>query len=100
MFFNINTLAMIGTYEDRLVKNTKINGFEIDTVKVLDRSWIYETAVCHKKYRNGNWIIVDSANTKDEAIRVHELWCEKLSKENIGKLYDIFEGIYFETEKE
>ena len=55
---------------------------------------IYETAVQHPKFRNGDWVIINSAMTKEDAQKVHNEMVEFMrNKPNV--LYDIYEDEYF-----
>jgi hypothetical protein len=82
-FFGIN---MIGTYEERKVDNTEINGVVIDTALVTDSDQPYETGIRHPKYNNGKWVIVEMYNTKREARTGHNKWVEIFSKEELPEL--------------
>lgn len=85
---------MVGNYEERVVKNDKLENFELDTALVTDRTWTYETAVKHEDFNYGAWIILQGTNTKDEAIKVHDEWLEKL-KSGVDELRDIYEDKVF-----
>ena len=89
-----NMFGMLGTYPQRMVKNDKFENFILDTARVTDRPWIYETAVSHKEFNNGDWIILQGTDTKDEAIKVHDEWLEKI-KNGVDELRDIFEDKVF-----
>lgn len=70
---------MIGNYEERKVKNTKIdNGSVVDTCRVTDSTQPYETGICSPLYNNNKWIIVELYNTKKEAKKGHDKWVEKM----------------------
>ena len=75
--------------ERALYENT-VNDYHIDTCKVYDRSWNFETGICHPGFRDGCWIIVRGYDTLDEAKSGHAMWCEK-AKIGFQKLYDVFE---------
>ncbi len=83
--------SMSGNYEERKVENTERANFTLDTARVTDRSWIYETAVCHKNFRNNDWIILEGSNTKEEAIEIHNKWLEFLEKDDYNTLTDCYE---------
>lgn len=65
-------IDMLGTYEERNVANFKNDIFEIDTSRVTDRAVPYETAIAHKDFRNGDWIILGWRKTKEEAQKYHD----------------------------
>lgn len=60
-------LTMSGTHAQRVVKNTKRNTFTLDTARVTDRALPYETAVAHKDFNDGDWIVLEWSETKEEA---------------------------------
>ena len=82
---------MYGTYEERKVSNTKRDAFELDTARVTDRPWIYETAVAHKEFRNGDWIVLEGCSSKEEAERMHEKWLGLLDRDDYNILTDCYE---------
>lgn len=90
-------LGMMFNYDERLVENTRINGYEIDTVEVNDRSWQYETAIKHKDINDGKWVVVQGYSSKEEAEKGHEKWVIKCRK-NINTLFDIEENEKYEKE--
>lgn len=93
----IGMLTMMGNYEDRLVRNTKTDEFELDTVAVYDRPWNYETAVRHDDFNDGDWIVLDGCDTKEDAEDMHERWFFKLLS-GVDELTDIFTGEVFNKE--
>ena len=82
------------SYEDRLVKNTQEDDFVVDTARVYDRDWEYEIGVIKEGYNDGEWIIVDSADTKEEAMKKHEKWVSRM-REDIDTLFDIYEKVFY-----
>lgn len=71
-----------------MVKNTQEDDYMVDTVSVPDRTWRYETAVMKDDINDGYWVIVDSADTKEEALEKHEKWVLKI-REGVDELFDI-----------
>lgn len=67
-------LTMWGNHDERAVKNTKTDGFTLDTCLVTDRLWNYETAVKHTGFNNGDWIVLEGCETIEEAEAMHEKW--------------------------
>lgn len=60
-----------GNYEDRLVENTKVNNYTIDTAFTSDYG--YETAI----WKDDNeMIIVERYDTKEQSVDGHKKWCE------------------------
>lgn len=92
MFFDdlYTMFEMSGNYEQRKVDNTKTDVFEVDTVLVTDRDWIYETAVKHKDFNGGDWIVVEGCNDKEEAQAMHDKWVKFMAKDDYDVLTDIW----------
>ena len=67
----ITTAAMYTGDEPRWSKRTEIAGFTLDTREVYDAVWHYETAICHEKYNDGNWIILGGCDTQTDAEKIH-----------------------------
>lgn len=87
-------LTMSGNYEERMVANTKEDDWEVDTVEVTDRSWLYETAVRHPKFRQGSWIVVEGASNIGNAEAMHNRWVE-IMRNNPKIIRDCYEDEYF-----
>lgn len=95
MFENLyGILTMANNYDERKVDNTKTDVFEVDTALVTDRDWTYETAIKHKDFNNGDWIIVEGCYNKEEAQAMHDKWVEIMKKDD----YDIFTDIWLEED--
>lgn len=60
------------------------NGFTVDTSYVEDVEQ-YETAV---QYKNGNWIIVERCDDKEDAQKMHDKWVDEC-KRSPKELFDI-----------
>lgn len=67
-------MNMMDNCEERKVDHYEQDGTTIDTCRVTDSSKDYETGISHPKYNNGDWIIVELYDTKEEAIKGHEKW--------------------------
>jgi len=76
-------MSMAGTYKQRLVENTTINGAEIDTVRVTDSLQPYETAISHESYNSGAWVVVEMYDLKELAEIGHAKWVEIFKKEKL-----------------
>ncbi len=75
-----------GNYEERKVlsySNDKTK-LVIDTCRVSDQPepYHFETGICHPKYKNGGWIIVELYKTEEEAVLGHNKWIREMT----GKL--------------
>jgi hypothetical protein len=82
-------MDMAGTYEQRKVANTKINDAIIDTCAVTDSEQPYETAIQHKAYNEGQWVIVEMYDTKKQSIIGHKKWVNKFKNDLPEKLEDV-----------
>lgn len=87
--------SMMGNYEERNVKNDKCDDFTLDTSEVYDMPWKYETAVAHKDFNGGDWIILEGTDTKEAALEAHAKWFEKLNNTVVDSLKDIVEELLF-----
>ena len=89
---------MLGTYAYRKVDRFETDLFAIDTALVTDRIQPYETAIAHKDFRGGNWIILGWRRTKEEAQKFHDemvkYFCEH--EKEITSITDVWENIEYE----
>lgn len=83
---------MIGNYEERLIGNDKVNGFEVDTVRVTDTGYYAETAIRHPELDDGYWIIVQEYETHEQAEKGHERWVDMLENEKINTIVCVQTG--------
>lgn len=90
-------LTMGGNYDLRVVKNTKRDTFTLDTAMVTDRALPYETAVKHKTFNDGVWIVLEWSKTKEDAEHTHDKWLAKLDA-GVDLLLDVYTGERFEQE--
>lgn len=99
----LGLLYMIGNYEDRKVDRFESDLFTIDTAAITDRDQAYETAIAHKDFRDGNWIILGWRQTKEEAQKFHDEMVAYYTchGETVQKIEDVYEGVmYIRKEKE
>ena len=77
-------LQMFSNYEDR-----KIAGYEsgkgekrvfVSTVEVTDSTEPFETAVAHPLYNNRKLIIVETYDTREEALVGHDKWIKTITQ--------------------
>ena len=85
--------AMAGNYNHRKVERTERDNFILDTVKVYDRDWLYETAVKHKNFYHNNWIILEGCDTEEEAVEMHKKWLKKMERNDFNILTDCYEKV-------
>lgn len=90
MFESLEVLSMIGNYEQRVVDNFKNDLFTVDTAFVTDRQPPYETAVTHKEFNNGNWIILEWSETKEKAQETHNKWVEYFLNNDVQEIQDSY----------
>lgn len=77
------TAEMIDTYEDRMVERYEVEGLIIDTTLVTDSPYPYETAVSHLSYKDGNWIIAETYDTREQAAQGHERWVAVMTADEL-----------------
>ena len=66
------------SYEDRVVGRDEFDWGFISTVKVNDGRKLFETAVKHHDYNEGDMVIVDCYDTKKQAKAGHDRWVTKM----------------------
>lgn len=71
-------MAMRGNYDDRKVGRDDYEWGFISTAYVNDGECDYETAVKHEDYDDGNMVIVDKYETKEDAEKGHKKWIETM----------------------
>lgn len=73
-FFN-----MAYNYEARAIARFEQGDVIIDTCAVIDAAQPYETGVSHPAYNDGDWVIVELYDTKEEAQTGHDKWVETMT---------------------
>jgi hypothetical protein len=86
--FGFGFLGMMGNYEERKVDRYEKDGVVIDTAYVTDGNKQYETAIGHPEFNNGDWIVVESYDTKEEALIGHNKWVETMTHAIPNELRD------------
>ncbi len=83
-----NFLGMMGNYEDRRVDcyDNEESDIFISTAEVTDGKYLYETAVAHPEYNDGELIIVEAYDIKEEAQNGHNKWVELMIGDNLPDL--------------
>jgi len=72
IFLNLKLIMLdANNYEERLVENSKINDFVVDTCYTSDYG--YETAI--NKF-DGDWIVVERYKDKEKSKEGHKKWCK------------------------
>lgn len=79
--FNFSSMA--DNYEDRKVDRYEADKMIIDTASVTDGNQPYETGICHPEYNNGDWVIVEAYDTKEEAQEGHNKWVARMTSGNL-----------------
>lgn len=82
---------MGSNYENRKIKRHEVEGkLIVSTVRVMDSEFLYETAICHRSYNLGLWVIVANYNTKKEAEAGHEEWIKTMTSDKLpDQLIDV-----------
>lgn len=81
-------LGMIGSYKSRKVDRFEADWGFISTARVTDGSKPYETAVQHKDYGDGNMVIVECYDTKEQAQAGHVKWVGIMTSNPPDELVD------------
>lgn len=63
---------------ERQIAHDLVDGGELDTIMVKGEDNIkpYETALSHLYYNEGMWVILETYDTRDQAIEGHKKWLE------------------------
>ena len=86
----LDFMNMADNYEERLVENYTKGGLQVDTCAITDSDQPFETGILHPKYNNGNWVIVQMYDTKEEARTGHALWVKLMTAKKLpNKLEDV-----------
>lgn len=80
-----NWIGMINNYEDRKVSHNDFEWGMIDTARVEDGNYPFETVVEHIDYNDGNMVIVEAYNTIGEAKKGHKRWVKIMSAKFLPK---------------
>ena len=70
-------------YDQRVVDRYEEGEVVVDTASVSDGSQPYETGICHPEYNDGDWVIVEAYDTKEEAQEGHIKWVYKMTDKNL-----------------
>ncbi len=82
-------MDMADNYEERKVASHNKEGLFVDTVSVSDSTKPFETAVAHPKYNDGDIIIVELYDTREEAQIGHDKWLETMLTNPPQQLVDV-----------
>ncbi len=78
-----NFFDMVGNYEQRKVANFTKDELVIDTASVTDGDHPYETGILHPEYNDGDWIIVEAYDSKEDAQRGHDDWVKIMTAKEL-----------------
>lgn len=98
----LNLISMMGNYEARKVDRFENDLFTVDTALVTDREQSYETAIAHKDFNGGEWIVLGWRSTKEEAQKFHDEMVAYYTchGETVQKIEDVCEHVmYIRKEK-
>lgn len=97
-------MEMMGNYDSRKVDRYEKDGLIVSTSKVTDSDSPYETAIHHKRYNSGEWVIVQMYENIEDAKVGHKEWVKKMTSKNLpdeikdvststfAKLCDVVDG--------
>jgi hypothetical protein len=74
---------MAFNYDERKVDRYEDETLLVDTCAVSDGAKPYETAVAHKEYKGGSWIVVEAYDTQEEAQAGHDRWVATMTAEEL-----------------
>ena len=85
--FDLLRMQDWGDYEKRKVDRCETGNLIVDTCEVLDQPdpYNFETAVRHKGYNNGEWIIVELYEVEAEALLGHKKWVKVMTSRDLPK---------------
>lgn len=69
--------------DDRKAERYESDSLIIDTCQVSDGERPYETAVSHKEYNGGGWVIVEAYDTEHDALIGHRRWVDKMTSDEL-----------------
>jgi hypothetical protein len=78
-------IDMLDNYEQRKVANTVVGELVVDTCRVTDSAFPYETGVEHPNYNNGEWVVVEHYNSKVDAQTGHDKWVKIMTTKPLPK---------------
>lgn len=67
-------LDMMGSHSQRKIANDEVDGGVVDTCAVTDSAKPFETGIAHPAYNDGEWVIVELYDTREEAEEGHRKW--------------------------
>jgi len=81
-------LEMNGTWEERSVARYENGEITVDTCAVTDSTKPFETGIQHPSYNDGEWIIVEEYDTKEQAERGHKKWVKILTSDELPRVIE------------
>lgn len=76
-------MNMMDNHEERNVKNYTKDEMSIDTSAVSDSDKSYETGIQHPLYNEGEWVIVELYDNKEEAESGHDKWVKIMTADTL-----------------
>lgn len=90
MYGMFGFLSMAGNYEYRKVARYEKDGLRVSTARVTDSAHDFETAVAHPAYNEGEIVIVEMYDTKEEAVLGHSRWVKRMTARKLpAQLKDV-----------
>jgi len=90
--FDLLRMENWDNYEKRKVESYGTGSLVVDTCEVHDQPnpYNFETAILHRRYNNGEWIIVELYEIEAKAILGHNKWVKTMVSDNLpGQLTDV-----------
>lgn len=92
------TLTMRDNYEQRKMYNYLDGNMCIDTAIITDKELKYETALQHDSFNEGEWIVLEATDIKEESEKIHNKWVEKLKDNKFTEVMDFYTKEIFKRE--
>lgn len=78
-------MDMMGNYDSRKVDRYETEGLLVSTCSVTDGQKPFETAVSHRSYNDGKWVIVEMYDTEAKAQIGHLNWVKTMTADALPK---------------
>ena len=78
--------SMANNYEERKVANYSKDGITVDTCAIYDSKQPYETALEHPSYNDGEFIVVEMYDSKEDATKGHKRWVKTMTSSGLPKM--------------
>ena len=76
-------LTDVGNYDDRKIDRYDDGDMAVSTAAVSDGRDPFETAVMHPEYNDGQWVIVESYDSRESAKAGHAKWVSVMTADTL-----------------